>query len=121
MGTMMSDPRPVEVSTGTSASTVVAVVTVSGDPDFFDSLATLRRGAWLTGAVVIAFLAVLAWILARNVSRPVQSIGATVRRLSDGDFAARADRRFAGEIGDLAERVNQLAATLKKNRTARQR
>jgi two-component system sensor histidine kinase BaeS len=73
----------------------------------------------LTAGLAVA--AVLAWILARNVSRPVQSIGTAVRRLSDGDFAARADSRFAGEIGDLAERVNQLAATLKKNRTARQR
>jgi two-component system sensor histidine kinase BaeS len=73
----------------------------------------------LTAGLAVA--AVLAWILARNVSRPVQSIGAAVRRLSDGDFAARADSRFAGEIGDLAERVNQLAATLEKNRTARQR
>ena len=73
----------------------------------------------LTAALAVA--AVLAWVLARNVSRPVQAIGTTVRRLSDGDFEARAGGRYAGELGALATHVNQLAETLGQNRTARQR
>jgi two-component system sensor histidine kinase BaeS len=72
-------------------------------------------------AVALAVAALLAWILARNVSRPVQAIGRTVRRLSDGDYEARAGNRQGGEIGALARHVDQLAATLQKNRTARQR
>ena len=71
--------------------------------------------------VALAVAALLAWILARNVSRPVQAIGRTVRRLSDGDYEARAGNRQGGEIGALARHVDQLATTLQKNRTARQR
>lgn len=73
----------------------------------------------LAAALVVA--AVLAWILARNVSRPVQRIGQTVRRLSDGDFDARAVEAASNEIGTLATHVNQLAESLGKSRTARQR
>ncbi|MEE4216910.1 MAG: ATP-binding protein [Xanthomonadales bacterium] len=85
---------------------------------------------FLDGQVKIMFLAlaaallvaaVLSWILARNVSRPVQRIGETVRRLSDGDFDARATDAAGDEIGTLATHVNQLAESLGKSRTARQR
>ena len=73
----------------------------------------------LAAALVVA--AVLSWILARNVSRPVQRIGQTVRRLSNGDFDARAAEAASDEIGTLATHVNQLAESLGKSRTARQR
>ena len=72
-------------------------------------------------AAGLAVAVVLAWVLARNVSRPVQAIGNTVRRLSDGEYEARAEAGIAGELGALASHVNQLAATLERNRTARQR
>ena len=72
-------------------------------------------------AVALAVAVVLAWVLARTVSRPVQAIGRTVRRLSGGDYEARADARHAGEVGALAAHVNQLAASLHASRTARQR
>lgn len=44
---------------------VVAVVTVSGRPDFFQSLATLRRGALITGVAVLLILIVLGVFLHR--------------------------------------------------------
>jgi len=46
--------------------TVVAVVTVSGSPDFFGALATLRRGAMLTGGAVLLVLAVGGFVLYRQ-------------------------------------------------------
>ena len=45
---------------------VVAVVTVSGSPDFFDALATLRNGALATGAVVLVVLVLGAAVLYRQ-------------------------------------------------------
>lgn len=78
----------------------------------------------ITALALVAALAVaalLAWFLARNVSGPVQAIGRTVRRLSDGDYEARAGEGHGGEVGALAGHVNQLAASLQKSRTARQR
>jgi two-component system sensor histidine kinase BaeS len=75
----------------------------------------------LSLGIALVVAAALAWVLARTVSRPVRQLGTTVRRLSDGDFAARNSSSTRDEIGTLALHVNQLAETLEKNRTARQR
>lgn len=76
---------------------------------------------FLALALALVVAAILSWILARNVSRPVQRIGQVVRRLNDGDFNARSAEVASNEIGMLASHVNQLAESLGKNRTARQR
>ena len=73
----------------------------------------------LAFALIVA--ATLAFLLARNVSRPVAKLGETVKDLSRGEYLARVDVKTHDEIGDLANRVNHLADTLEKNRTARQR
>jgi two-component system, OmpR family, sensor kinase len=49
----------------TSVGEVAGVLTVEGDADFFDALAVLSRGAWITGALVLAFLTLLGVLLAR--------------------------------------------------------
>lgn len=70
-------------------------------------------------ALVVA--AALAFLLARNLSRPVRQLGDTVRKLSEGEYHASTGIDSRDEIGSLAGHVDQLAATLEKNRTARQR
>jgi two-component system sensor histidine kinase BaeS len=76
-------------------------------------------------AVALSVAAALAFLLARNVSRPVRQLGDTVRDLSRGEYQARAKVGpgvgTQDEIGDLAAHVNQLADSLEQNRTARQR
>jgi two-component system sensor histidine kinase BaeS len=72
-------------------------------------------------ALALVVAAALAFLLARNVSRPVRQLGHTVRRLSRGEYRTRAPQESRDEIGSLAGHVNQLAETLEKNRTARQR
>jgi len=72
-------------------------------------------------AIALVVAASLAFLLARNVSRPVRQLGDTVRDLSRGEYRARASIQTRDEIGGLAEHVNQLADTLEKNRTARRR
>ncbi len=71
--------------------------------------------------VALAVAVALAYLLARKVSRPVRELGDTVRSLSRGDYSPRASVASRDEIGALAGNVNQLAETLQKNRTARQR
>ena len=63
----------------------------------------------------------LAFLLARNLSRPVRELEETVKHLSRGHYDTRASVSSPEEIGRLAAHVNQLASTLEKNRTARQR
>jgi two-component system sensor histidine kinase BaeS len=72
-------------------------------------------------AVALIGAAALAFLLARNVSRPVRLLGDTVRKLSHGEYLARAAVETRDEIGRLAGHVNQLAESLEKNRSARQR
>jgi signal transduction histidine kinase len=45
--------------------TLAGVLTVEGNADFFDALATLRRGAFITGGAVLLFLTVMGWLLYR--------------------------------------------------------
>lgn len=73
----------------------------------------------LAAALIVA--AGLAFLLARNVSRPVRQLENTVRDLSQGEYLTRATVETRDEIGNLAQHVNQLADTLEKNHTARQR
>lgn len=73
----------------------------------------------LSLALIVA--AALAYLLARNVSRPVRQLGDTVKKLSEGEYLASTGIQSRDEIGNLAGHVDKLAATLEKNRTARQR
>jgi two-component system sensor histidine kinase BaeS len=72
---------------------------------------------------VIALLgaAALSFFLARRVSKPVRQLGDTVRKLTGGHYHSRAPVNSHDEIGILTGQVNQLAETLEKNRSARQR
>jgi methyl-accepting chemotaxis protein len=66
---------------------------------------------------VLAFLGslVLAWGLARSLSRPLQSATALAGRLADGDLTVRFDARLVrrtDEVGVLARALDGLAASL---------
>jgi len=63
----------------------------------------------------------LAYLLAQKVSRPVRRLGEAVRQLSHGDYRIRVSIESSDETAVLARQVNQLAETLEKNQTARQR
>lgn len=75
----------------------------------------------LSAALALVVAVLLAWALARTVSRPVQEIGGAVRRISAGEYDTRADVGSAGELATLANHVNRLAVSLGRNRTARRR
>jgi two-component system sensor histidine kinase BaeS len=63
----------------------------------------------------------LAYLLARHLSRPVRALDGTVVGLTQGRFEERCTVVSNDEIGRLARNVNRLAAVLEKNRSARQR
>ncbi len=90
-------------------------------PDAAYFLARQIKVTIISLAVALAVAAALAYLLARNVSRPVRRLGDTVRDLSQGEYLARVKVESRDEIGGLAAHVNQLADTLEKNRSARQR
>jgi two-component system sensor histidine kinase BaeS len=79
------------------------------------------RAHALALVVALGFVAILAYALARHLSRPVARLDRTVDDLSKGNYDQRADVTSRDEIGRLAENVNRLAQTLETNRSARHR
>jgi two-component system sensor histidine kinase BaeS len=74
-----------------------------------------------SGLITLALASLLAYAVARHLSRPVRELDQTVRELTDGRFTERVRVRTRDEIGRLAHNVNRLAETLESNRTARRR
>jgi len=71
--------------------------------------------------IALGLAALLGFLLARQLSQPVRELVGTVTELTHGHYDKRVDRAGRDEIGRLSESVNSLAATLEKNRSARQR
>jgi two-component system sensor histidine kinase BaeS len=75
----------------------------------------------ITFLIALGLAAVLAYLLARHLSRPLRRLSFAVNDLTKGRYEARARLGTGDEIGKLGKNVNQLAETLEKNRSARQR
>ncbi len=70
-----------------------------------------RMIGWMTLAVLL-MLTALAWKLAHHLFGPLKEIGAGVERYGRGDFSQPIDLRRRDELGDLADKVNTMAADL---------
>lgn len=73
------------------------------------------KATWLIGALSVLLAALVSSLLARGLVAPLQRLGQAVRRLADGDHAARVAVASRDELGRLARDVNHLALTLEKN------
>jgi PAS domain S-box-containing protein len=74
---------------------------------FAQSNALTRQG--LTAAAIAAlFAALVAYLTARALARPVRSLANTARAYAGGDNKARADESLPGEFGLLATEVNAM-------------
>jgi len=71
--------------------------------------------------IALGLAALLGYLLARQLSRPVQALVGTVTELAQGHYERRAASGGGDELGRLSAAVNSLADALEKNRTARQR
>jgi two-component system sensor histidine kinase BaeS len=80
------------------------------------SLASL----WI-GLVALLVALLLSLLLARALLAPLRQVIAAVARLTEGDDPGPFTRKPADELGQLMHGIEQLARTLKANRTSRQR
>ena len=70
-----------------------------------------RIFGWITLATLLLITA-LAYKLVRRMLRPLDDIGAGVARFGRGEFDLPIPIRRQDELGDLAERINRMAASL---------
>ncbi len=90
------------------------------DPRGYLFLSTLN--AYLSWAAVVGLLAALALSLglARWLAGPLEALTRAVRRMERGDLEQRIETHVGGEVGDLAEAFNALAASLSRVEHLRQ-
>ncbi len=70
-----------------------------------------RAFGWITLAALL-LLTTLAYAFVRRMLRPLDDIGAGVARFGSGTFEPLIPVRRKDELGDLAERINRMAASL---------
>lgn len=73
------------------------------------------------GLISLLLAAVLSWLLARHLARPVNRLAAAAARIGEGDLSTRVTIGGGGEIGQLARGFNAMAQSLEANERSRQR
>ncbi|HYE90737.1 MAG TPA: cache domain-containing protein, partial [Terriglobales bacterium] len=104
---------PLEQADGRGAALIQVSLSAALEP-----VARLRVTlmAVFAGALLLSIL--VGVVIARMVSKPVRDVVRAVRTAATGDYAHRVPVRRADELGELAQAVNQMAATLAEREAA---
>ncbi len=72
----------------------------------------------LSLAIILGVMLVLTTsagiIIARSITKPIDSVMDVTRRLGEKDYSSRVNTKVSGEIGELSSAVNTLAANLQR-------
>ncbi len=90
------------------------------DPDASRISGLVNRYLLWAGIGAAALGIMLVWALSRRTLSPLQSLGATARRLGRGDLSQRAEVTGPTEIRHLAHSFNSMAADLEEAENRRQ-
>lgn len=66
----------------------------------------------LVGVLILVFSIFSGIFFIRSIVIPIQTIGLSAKRITDGDFSVRVDNRYQDEIGDLCNIINEMALGL---------
>lgn len=69
----------------------------------------------LAALIATAVASVLGFLFSRTMSKPIQRITSTAKRLRNGDLTARSGVTGADEIGQLGETFDDMAASLERD------
>jgi signal transduction histidine kinase len=99
-----------------SGGRVYGAVRITADPADVES--TIHRFWWtLAGVavVVLAAIALVGWVIARSIARPIRDVQEAAVRAGAGDLDIELERGDApAELGDLVDRFNEMAARLRE-------
>jgi signal transduction histidine kinase len=72
-------------------------------------------------ALILAAIALLSWLLARDIVTPLRAVAAAVDRFGRGDLATRVSTTRRDEIGQLTRAYNEMAGRIETLLTAERR
>ncbi len=67
------------------------------------------------GLLIMGLITLTGLPFIRSITRPLKQIGTVAGKIAQGDFATRIENRYAGEIGDLVENIDDMAAALEQS------
>jgi signal transduction histidine kinase len=96
-----------------AVSTAMGTSRVSVPTKSLDAVvAVARRDITVAGGFALAIALVLAWLFARNISKPVIALRDVAATIAAGDLTRRPALRAPGEVGELARALHQVAEQL---------
>ncbi len=84
-------------------------------------LSRANHSLWIAGLVAAAVALLGGFLLTRQIIRPVRALTRGAREIAGGDFGHRVSVNSGGEVGELAETFNQMAASLEQEEQSRRR
>ena len=81
---------------------------------------TINRFLLWGGLLAIAIALVITLFLSRRISSPIRALTTSARKLGQGDFSQRVPAKGKGEIAELAQAFNSMAADIERNEKLRQ-
>lgn len=97
------------VSGGSTVGSVVLANTINGIPAIQQNLFQLLIVSTL---LAVLLMMVPLYFATRQLVKPLQKINKVARSMGQGDFSVRADTKALGEVGELAQSINELADKL---------
>ena len=80
--------------------------------ELHDTLATLRRALIASGVVATLAAVAVAWLIARRVTAPLESVAHAATRIASGDLDVRMAGSDDRDLGRIAASFNRMADTL---------
>ncbi len=90
------------------------VLFVSRIQEMVDSLETVQWQLIRIFAVIVLAALILALVLSSVLTKPITDLSRTMRKMGKGDLSVRAPVRGSGELRELAENYNTMAAQLER-------
>jgi two-component system sensor histidine kinase BaeS len=90
-------------------------------PEEEEFIRRLRDNLAIGLGIGMAAAALLAWVLARHLSQPVNRVAKGIHALAAGDYGHRLEATGGDEIARLGDDLNRLAAALGEHEAARKR
>jgi two-component system sensor histidine kinase BaeS len=117
----MGELMPIEANGATVGWLGVAGTRSITLPEEQAFIMQLRKSLLLGLGIGLVVTVVLAWFMAKHLSRPINQVAEGIRALAAGDFGRQLDREGSDEISRLTDDVNRLSSALSEHESSRKR